>query len=204
VATPETLASDPSAVQSFYNARRRQLVNSNGMPNIAPKALSRLEEEWPKAGGGSVTIVTQNIDDLNEAGSSKNLIHMHRELLKARCLACHKTSPRRDDLGGGEACPQCGQAGTLRPHVVWFGKMPLFVEEIYGLLTRCALFISIGTSGNFYPAAGFVQEPRSADARNIELNVEPSEAATFFHEARYGPATELIPNFVDEILDKVI
>ncbi len=184
MATPETFASDPSAVQGFDNARRRQLVNSNVMPNIAHKALARLEEEWPKAGGGSVTVVTQNIDDLHEAGSSKNLIHMHRELLKARCLACHKTSPRQDDLGGGE--------------------VPLFMEEIYGLLARCALFISIGTSSNFYPAAGFVQETRSADTRNIELNVEPSEAATFFHEARYGPATELIPNFVDEILDKVI
>jgi len=204
VATPEAFARAPAAVQGFYNARRQQLVNSNVTPNAAHKALARLEQEWPNTGGGSVTIVTQNIDDLHEAGGSQNLIHMHGELLKARCLSCNETSPWRDDLGNGEACSNCGETGTLRPHVVWFGEMPLFMDEIYRLLSQCALFISIGTSGNVYPAAGFVQEARAAGARTIELNLEPSEGATFFHEARYGPATELIPNFVDEILENGI
>ena len=201
VATPEAFAQNPSRVHDFYNARRRQLVTSNIEPNAAHRALARLEEEWPARGGGTVTIVTQNIDSLHEAGGSKTILHMHGELLKARCLSCQGTSPWSHDLGQGEACPRCSNAGSLRPHVVWFGEMPLFMEEIQRRLQHCALFVSIGTSGNVYPAAGFVQDARAVGARTIELNLEPSAGATFFDDSRYGPATELIPRFVDEILE---
>jgi len=204
VATPEAFAQNPSRVQDFYNARRRQLVASNVEPNAAHRALARLEEGWPAGGGGTVTIVTQNIDSLHEAGGSKTILHMHGELLKARCLSCQETSPWSDDLGQGEACPRCARAGSLRPHVVWFGEMPLFMEEIQRRLQHCALFVSIGTSGNVYPAAGCVQDACAAGARTIELNLEPSEGANFFHETRYGPATVLIPSFVDEILENGI
>ena len=199
VATPDAFARNPERVQGFYNARRAQLVNSKVIPNAAHAALARLEAEW----GGEVTIVTQNIDNLHEDAGSKNLIHMHGELLKARCLACGDTNPWATDMGDREACPSCSATATLRPHVVWFGEMPLFMDEISALLGRCGLFISIGTSGNVYPAAGFVQEARgNGRAHTVELNLEPSEGASFFHQARYGPATELVPAFVDEVLSQ--
>tara|TARA_B100000315_G_scaffold245448_1_gene271348 strand:+ start:3468 stop:4211 length:744 start_codon:yes stop_codon:yes gene_type:complete len=201
VATPEAFRRDPEKVQGFYNARRRPLLSGNIKPNGAHDALARLEKEWPEKAGGLVTIVTQNIDNLHETAGSENLIHMHGEILKARCGACGGLSPCGDDLGKGESCPACAEVNRLRPHVVWFGEMPLEMDRIYGLLEDCALFISIGTSGNVYPAAGFVQHARSqGSAHTIELNLEPSEGATFFAEARYGSATNLIPAYVDEIL----
>lgn len=201
VATPEAFSKNPNQVQEFYNARRAQLTTGNVSPNAAHKALARLEKEWPILGGGSVSIVTQNIDNLHELGGSENIIHMHGELLKARCISCHEVSPWPDDLGYGEACPNCKLHGKLRPHVVWFGEMPLFMNRIQKILSLCSLFISIGTSGNVYPAAGFVKEALVAGAHTIELNLEPSEGATLFNETRYGPATALIPSFVDEILE---
>ena len=201
VATPEAFRRDPEKVQGFYNARRRALLGGNIKPNGAHDALARLEKEWPDKAGGKVTIVTQNIDNLHEAAGSVNLIHMHGEILKARCSACGGVSPCEDDLGQGESCPDCGEINRLRPHVVWFGEMPLEMARIYDLLEDCALFISIGTSGNVYPAAGFVQHARSHGlAHTIELNLEPSEGATFFAEARYGPASDLIPAYVVELL----
>jgi NAD-dependent deacetylase len=200
VATPQAFARDPARVQGFYNARRKQLVNSNVKPNGAHLACARLEAEW----GGEVMIVTQNIDNLHENAGSQNLIHMHGELLKARCRECGETNVWEIDMGNGEACPNCSATGTLRPHVVWFGEMPLLMEEISELLGRCGLFMSIGTSGNVYPAAGFVQDARgNGIAHTVELNLEPSEGASFFHETRYGQATELVPAFVDEILNQV-
>ncbi|MBT7955543.1 MAG: NAD-dependent deacylase [Rhodospirillaceae bacterium] len=205
VATPEAFRRDPEKVQGFYNARRRPLLSGNIKPNGAHDALARLEKEWPDKAGGQVTIVTQNIDNLHETAGSENLIHMHGEILKARCGACGAVSPCQDNLGNGESCADCGEVNRLRPHVVWFGEMPLEMDRIYGLLEDCALFISIGTSGNVYPAAGFVQHARGQGAAHtIELNLEPSEGATFFAEARYGPATDLIPAYVDELLSNGI
>ena len=200
VATPDAFRRDPFKVQEFYNARRQSLIGSSIRPNAAHKALAKLEIQWP----GLVTIVTQNIDNLHEAGGSQNLIHMHGELLKARCLSCHGVHLWRENLGKETACPNCSLTGTLRPHVVWFGEMPLQMEEIYQRLNESSLFISIGTSGNVYPAAGFVEEAVSIGVRTIELNLEPSEGATLFAETRYGPATKLVPVFVDEILEEGI
>ena len=199
VATPEAFRRDPERVQEFYNTRRANMMNSNIKPNAAHRALAALEENY----SGSVHIVTQNIDNLHETAGSKNLIHIHGEMLKARCLECAGVTEWQDDLGKGEACPTCSKTNTLRPHVVWFGEMPLEMDRIYRLLDECRLFISIGTSGNVYPAAGFVQHAQnSGDTHTVELNMEPSEGATFFAEARYGRATEIVPAFVSEILDQ--
>jgi len=198
VATPEAYARDPARVLEFYNVRRGGLVDSNVAPNAAHRALARLEDEWP----GDVTIITQNIDDLHERAGSKNLIHMHGELLKIRCTACRDVIAWRDDVTVGHACPSCDATGTLRPNVVWFGEMPLMMDEIQMILDRCGLFVSIGTSGNVYPAAGFVQQVRlGGKGHTVELNLEPSEGATMFAEAQYGPATEIVPAFVDRILE---
>jgi NAD-dependent deacetylase len=197
VATPEAFVRDPERVHAFYNARRRGLMNEAVAPNAAHLALARLERDWP----GEVMLVTQNIDDLHERAGSRNLIHMHGEILKARCEACGAVTDWRNDLEVATRCPACGEAGALRVHVVWFGEMPFEMERITQALAAAALFVSIGTSGSVYPAAGFVQEARmTGRARTVELNLEPSEGVSLFHEARHGPASELVPDFVEQIL----
>lgn len=197
LATPEAFARDPATVQAFYNARRQNLLAAN--PNGAHLALARLETGLAER-GGELTVVTQNIDDLHERAGSRNVLHMHGELLKARCLHCGAVTPWRSDLGAGESCPACGAPGRLRPHVVWFGEIPLRMDEISDLLTRADLFVAIGTSGSVYPAAGFVQQARMAGVRTCELNLEPSDNAFLFDETRYGPATAIVPVWTKEML----
>lgn len=196
VATPEAFARDPDLVQDFYNARRKQLIEADVAPNAAHVALAELARGWP----GRVTLVTQNIDDLHERAGSPEIVHMHGELLKSRCTACGGIAPCRENLGSATACLACGALGTLRPHVVWFGEMPLEMERIYAAIDACGLFLSIGTSGNVYPAAGFVAEAHAVGARTVELNLEPSEGAALFDDGRYGPATEVVPAYVAELL----
>ncbi|MEX0922302.1 MAG: NAD-dependent deacylase [Rhodovibrionaceae bacterium] len=195
VATPEAFRRDPARVQAFYNDRRRGLLQGIA-PNPAHLALARLERDWP----GEVLLVTQNIDDLHERAGAKNLIHMHGEILKGLCLACDAVSPWRQDMDRASLCPACGTKGLLRPNVVWFGEMPFAMPRIFEALAGCDLFLSIGTSGNVYPAAGFVEEARAAGAKTLELNLEASAGATSFHEARRGPASVLVPAFVEELL----
>ncbi len=197
VATPEGFARDPERVHAFYNARRHNLAAEGVAPNPAHLALARLERAWP----GGVLLVTQNIDDLHERAGSRRLIHMHGELLKARCQACGAVLPWPADLGRADRCPACRRCGHLRPHVVWFGEMPLGMDEITVALAECALFVSIGTSGSVYPAAGFVAAVRDfGHAHTVELNLAPSDGATLFAETRYGPASDLVPAFVDDLL----
>jgi NAD-dependent deacetylase len=196
VATPEAFARDPARVQEFYNARRAGLLDPAVQPNAAHRALARLEQEH----GAPVTLVTQNVDDLHERAGSRNLLHMHGELLKSRCAACDAVFACREDITTDAICPQCRQAGTLRPDVVWFGEMPMRMDEIEAAIAASGLFVSIGTSGNVYPAAGFVREARRAGARTVELNLEPSEGASLFHERVHGPATEIVPAFVARLL----
>lgn len=201
VATPEAFVRDPALVHQFYNARRSALADPAVVPNAAHLALARLESEWP----GDVLVVTQNIDDLHERAGSRNLIHMHGELKKVRCEACSTLIDWFDDLGTADPCPSCYRGSTLRPHVVWFGEMPLAIDRIYAALDTCDLFMSIGTSGNVYPAAGFVRHVKSyTDAYAVELNLEPSTGASLFDEAIYGPATESVPSFVDRLLAEVV
>jgi len=197
VATPEAFAADPVRVHEFYNHRRQGLLSSDIKTNSAHKALANLEEKWP----GGVVIVTQNIDDLHERGGAENVLHMHGELLKARCASCGHATDWRADLSVETSCPACAETGGMRPHVVWFGEMPFHMEEILEKLGRCGLFISIGTSGAVYPAAGFAAMVRDkGQARTVEINLEPSEGATWFEEAHYGPATVKVPEFVDALL----
>ncbi|MDV7339918.1 Sir2 family NAD+-dependent deacetylase [Terasakiella sp. A23] len=199
VATPEGFQRNPKMVQDFYNARRAQLVEDKPEPNPGHLALARLEREWP----GRVLIVTQNIDNLHEAAGNKNIIHMHGELMKIRCNHCGEILHWEENLDPGDPCPACSQTGTLRPHVVWFGEIPLQMEEIYEALEDADLFMSIGTSGNVYPAAGFVQAVRQmGDCHTVELNLDPSEGATLFEETIYGPASEVVRTYVEKLLGK--
>lgn len=199
VATPEAFARDPARVHEFYNMRRAKLASGGIEPNPGHLALARLEEQWP----GEVLIVTQNIDNLHEKAGSENILHMHGELLKCRCVHCGEVFAWERDLDTSMDCGECQRTGGLRPHVVWFGEMPIHMEEIYAALDDCALFVSIGTSGNVYPAAGFVQHVRmKGGAHSVELNLEPSEGATMFAEAQYGPASEIVPAFVEQVLEK--
>ncbi len=195
VATPQAFARDPEAVLGFYNLRRAQMSDAEIKPNAAHAALGTLEEFWP----GGVLLVTQNIDDLHARGGSRNLIHMHGELAKTRCNDCEHLIEGIGDIETAMTCPACDASGTLRPHVVWFGEMPLEMDAIGAALGQCGLFVSIGTSGNVYPAAGFVQEARQHGAYAVELNLEESLGAGLFQEGRYGPATEIVPAFVDEL-----
>jgi NAD-dependent deacetylase len=194
VATPEGFELNPVRVHEFYNMRRR--AHRDIAPNAAHRALAHLE-----AAHGAVTIVTQNVDALHEAAGSKSLIHMHGEIMKALCAHCQSHFPWQDDLSLETQCPSCRKAYGMRPDVVWFGEMPYEMETISELLQTCDLFLSIGTSGNVYPAAGFVADARTNGAHTVELNLEPSEGASHFHEAIYGPATELVPAYVDRLLN---
>ncbi|WP_274629792.1 Sir2 family NAD+-dependent deacetylase [Arvimicrobium flavum] len=194
VATPEGYVRDPERVHAFYNDRRRGLPGV--VPNAAHFALAKLEREFQ----GEFLLVTQNIDDLHERAGSAKLIHMHGELVKAFCDRCGHKLEWRADLSTGDACPACHGHGRLRPDVVWFGEMPYQMDRIYDALAKCDLFVSIGTSGNVYPAAGFVAEARAAGARTVELNLEPSEGANLFHHAVHGPATKIVPDFVESVL----
>ncbi len=197
VATPEGFERDPDLVHSFYNARRVLLNDPAIAPNAGHLALARLEREWP----GPVLLVTQNIDNLHERAGSRHLLHMHGELQKVRCEGCGGVFSWYEDLGVEDFCPGCMDQGWLRPHVVWFGEMPLGMDRIYAALEACSLFISIGTSGNVYPAAGFVSHVRRfTEAHTVELNMEPSAGATLFHETIYGPATGVVPVYVERIL----
>jgi NAD-dependent deacetylase len=194
VATPEGFRANPQRVHEFYNDRRR--AHRGIVPNAAHVALARLEQQH----SGGVTIVTQNIDALHEAAGARNLIHMHGELHKALCASCSARHPWHDDLSTDTACPACGRAGGMRPDVVWFGEMPYEMERIAEVLVAADLFISIGTSGNVYPAAGFVAAAREAAAHTVELNLEPSDGAHLFDEAAHGAATQIVPAYVARIL----
>jgi NAD-dependent protein deacetylase/lipoamidase len=194
VATPQAFARDPDLVHTFYDQRRARLKDVE--PNAAHRALARLDAEWP----GDLLIVTQNVDDLHERAGARRVLHMHGELRSAWCLACDARSRWEMGLRDGPPCPVCGSTGSLRPDIVWFGEMPYRMDEIDRALGRADLFVSIGTSGAVYPAAGYVQTARYVGAYTLEMNLEPSQGSLFFHESRIGRAGELVPAWVDEVL----
>ncbi|WP_269617527.1 Sir2 family NAD+-dependent deacetylase [Zhongshania sp. BJYM1] len=197
VATPEGFAADPELVQRFYNGRRTQLLSDTVKPNAAHIALAKLEEAY----GDRLLIVTQNIDNLHERAGSKNIIHMHGELLKMRCAYTDIIYPIHGDINVDDRCECCGMRGALRPHIVWFGEMPLQMDEIYDALEGCDLFVAIGTSGNVYPAAGFVRQAAMSGAHTMEINLEPSAVQSAFAEHRYGMAGEVVPELLAEMLN---
>jgi NAD-dependent deacetylase len=197
VATPEGFNDNPILVHQFYNQRRRQLLDPAIRPNAAHTALAQLEHAVSDNPLGSFLLITQNIDNLHERAGSQNIVHMHGELLKMRCQRSGLTFELRDDLNLDHVCRCCGEPGNLRPHVVWFGEIPLAMSQITQALENCDLFVSIGTSGNVYPAAGFHQMAHNGGARTVELNLE--KTLSIFHEHVYGKASEVVPRFVRQI-----
>ncbi len=181
-------------MHQFYDARRARLAEVE--PNAAHVALARLDPEWP----GDLLIVTQNVDDLHERAGAKRLLHMHGELLRGWCLACDERYPWTGPMGEGALCPSCDTQGEVRPDIVWFGEMPYEMERIEAALMAADLFVSIGTSGAVYPAAGFVQTAKYRGARTLEINLEPSQGSMFFDERRYGSASVEVPRWVGEML----
>ncbi len=200
VASPGGFAADPVLVHRFYNLRRHNLLHGGIDPNPAHKALAGLEQEFP----GDFLLVTQNIDNLHERAGSLQMIHMHGEILKMRCSVSGQVFPIDHDLSVEDRCECCREPGRLRPHVVWFGEMPMEMDLIYAALDSCDLFISIGTSGNVYPAAGFVQVAHAAGAHTVEINLEPSAVESAFHEHIYGLAGEKVPDFTDNLLKSTL
>lgn len=194
VATPEGFARDPEKVLAFYNMRRANLARVE--PNAAHRALARLEAD------AGAAIITQNVDNLHERGGASDVIHMHGTHVNATCNNCRAVWPAPESLSVSDHCPECG-ANAVRPDVVWFGEMPYELDRIAGLLEEATVFASIGTSGQVYPAAGFVQTARAAGAWCVELNLEKTEISRMFHETRLGPATEIVPAWVDEMLEKL-
>ncbi len=196
VASPEGYERDPELVLRFYNERRRQLLSDEVAENAAHKALARLEREHP----GNVLVVTQNIDDLHERGGSQQVIHMHGELLRMFCTHCAAKFSIEADIALDSCCEQCSATGTLRPDIVWFGEIPYRMDEIAHALERCDLFLSIGTSGNVYPAAGFVALANQVGAHTVEINLEPSNVGSQFKQHLYGKAGAVLPQYVESLL----
>lgn len=196
VATPEAFLRNPALVYRFYNERRHALLQPAIAPNAAHLALARLEEKL----GDDFLLVTQNIDDLHRRAGSRRVLPMHGELRRARCDACDALSPWDEDFDDTTACPACGCCGHLRPHVVWFGEMPLYMDEIQSALLQADVFAAIGTSGHVYPAAGFAALARRAGAECVEINMEPSQVAGDFDDRRYGPASVTVPQWVDDLI----
>ncbi|MET0250012.1 MAG: NAD-dependent deacylase [Sphingobium sp.] len=195
VCTPDALAKDAALVHRFYDERRARL--GEVAPNAAHDALAVLDAAWP----GDLLIVTQNVDDLHERAGAKRLLHMHGELNAALCAACGDAEPWTGPLPPGSSCGGCG-APALRPDIVFFGEMPYEMDKIEAALGQADLFVSIGTSGAVYPAAGFVRTARHHGARTIELNLDPSAGSIYFDEARLGPASLLVPQLVDDLLER--
>jgi NAD-dependent deacetylase len=196
VASPGGFARDPEMVHRFYNVRRARLTDGSVLPNPAHLALAKLG----RARGIELLLVTQNIDDLHERAGSPEVRHLHGELLKSRCNACGAVAGCHGDLSRASICAACGGIDCLRPHVVWFGELPFGVDEISAALARADLFVSIGTSGLVYPAAGFVTWARQAGVPTLEINLEPSATRDVFDESRQGKAGELVPAWVEEVL----
>ena len=194
VATPEAYARDPEMVHRFYNHRRRQL--SEVQPNQAHLSLAAVLNDLPNS-----WLITQNVDDLHQRAGTQRLLHMHGSLKLQRCNACDQVSSVETDLTIESICGACQSVGCVRPHIVWFGEMPLYMEKIYQLLERCELFLSIGTSGAVYPAAGFAQIAAASGAHTVELNLVPSDVSFAFAESHYGKATEIVPAYFKKIVD---
>ncbi|MBL8545371.1 MAG: NAD-dependent deacylase [Hyphomonadaceae bacterium] len=197
VASIQGYERNPGFVLDFYNMRRK--THKGVEPNAAHTALARLQQNWAER-DGDVTICTQNVDNLHERGGAQRVLHMHGEIAKARCHECGAIVSYDGDLSIDLGCVACGRVGGMRPHVVWFGETPFLMDEIYEALAAADLFVSIGTSGNVYPAAGFVSAARRAGIPTLEINLEPSENASAFDNGRYGKATEQVPAWVAELM----
>ena len=196
VATPEAFVRNPAMIHKFYNERRDGLFEKDIAPNSAHVALATLQQNW----SGEVTLVTQNIDNLHERGGFNDVIHMHGEVCKSFCIHCHKRAEQMSDSTVEDTCPCCSKKGGMRPDIVWFGEMPYHMDRIENKLVSADLFISIGTSGNVYPAAGFVLMATHVRAQTLEINLEPSMNSQAFTHGMYGFASEQVPNFTKALM----
>jgi len=196
VATPEAFARDPRMVWEFYNLRRAQLPTVE--PNAAHHALARLEAAMPD---GAFTLITQNVDDLHDRAGTKHVLHMHGELAKVRCTGCGTITETLDDLGPLPHCDSCG--AMLRPHIVWFGEMPMFLDKIDDAVRECHLFLAVGTSGTVYPAAGMLSLAKSCGARTVGINLDEPDNVDSIDHFFQGKAGELLPPLVDEWLSRL-
>lgn len=194
VATPEGFARNPDLVHDFYNARRANCAGSH--PNQAHMALARLQAGYD---AGDVWIVTQNVDDLHERGGAGNVIHMHGQLNQALCASCDHRWPAPATMNTTDLCPRCSAPST-RPDIVWFGEIPYHMDAILQALETASLFAAIGTSGEVYPAAGFVDLAKQAGAHTVKINLEPSSVVSRFDETVFGPASQTVPAWVDRLL----
>lgn len=200
VATPEGFETNPDLVYRFYNQRRAQLLSPEVKPNQAHLSLVNLEE----ALGDNFVLVTQNVDDLHQRAGSQNVLHMHGALLSAKCLYSGQSVKALTDIDQTSRCSCCQPSHGMRPDIVWFGEMPKFMQTIDDKLFAADLFISIGTSGTVYPAAGFVSQANHYGAYTVELNLEPSSGQSEFTETHYGLAGELVPRFVEHLLKELL
>ena len=194
VATPQGYARNPKLVLDFYNARRANLLAAQ--PNAAHLALARL------AANREITLITQNIDDLHERAGSRDVIHMHGSLIESLCTVCSEVQTWKLEMTLSSRCDHCKSVGTIRPNVVWFGEMPYHKERIEEVLLSATQFVSIGTSGSVYPAAGYVAACKQFGIPTLEINLEPSDNAFLFDGGEYGLATESVPRWVDSLLAK--
>ena len=190
VASPDAFHAMPARVHEFYNLRRQNLQRPEIQPNRAHVALADFESRW----SGGYALISQNVDNLHERAGSKKLLHMHGELLRARCVHCRGSFNWLEDLSTETACPDCKRRGGLRPDIVWFGEVPYFLDEIAELVARCDLFVAIGTSGVVYPAAGLGETARAHGATTVEINVEAT-ASSHFQQRLVGSAAECVPRF---------
>jgi NAD-dependent deacetylase len=188
VASPEGWAADPKVVWRFYAQRRAQAVGCE--PNAAHRALAVLEH----AIGDRLFLCTQNVDDLHEKAGAKRVHHMHGELFRSRCEACAR--PPFEDRVAHQTIPLCSCGGRVRPHIVWFGEIPLGMDVIADALDRCSLFVTVGSSGAVYPAAGFVAAVKHR-ARTVYIGPERPDNADAFDECRLGKAGDVLPTLFD-------
>lgn len=198
VATPEAFARNPALVQQFYNQRRQQLKEPNVQPNRAHLALAQFEKSWR----GEFLLITQNVDNLHERAGSQKLLHMHGALNQVRCTKTGNSFEWYGDIDADSICECCQQLGTLRPDIVWFGEMPMYMDEIYQRLETADVFVAIGTSGLVYPAAGFVQAVTSR-CLTIECNLNGTAASSLFQKQLMGPAGVTVPELLALIERKV-
>ena len=196
VATVEAFFKNPDYVHQFYNEMRPELYNAK--PNAAHLAITKLQQEYP----AQISVVTQNVDTLHEKAGSKNIYHIHGQINQIVCLNCGHVFETWGDVSAEDKCEHCAIMGMLKPNIVFFGENLLCMDKVDKLLQTCDLFLSIGTSGVVYPAAGFVQIAKMFGADTFEFNMEETSNNRLFDEHIYGPAGKTLPQFIDELIKK--
>lgn len=197
VATIEAFERNPEFVHQFYNEMKPELLHAK--PNPAHLALAKLEQEYP----GEVNIITQNVDTLHEKAGSQKVCHIHGQINQAVCLNCGNVLETWDDVDTQTVCPHCHVAGMMKPNIVFFGESLLYMDKAAHLLSNCDLFVSVGTSGVVYPAAGFVQTAKYRGAETYEFNLEAASNNYLFDKHIYGKCGKTLPEFVDKLLAEV-